>query len=71
MSERPIAGGNYVHHSSTFECVDKGIEYIPGSHANINGALFCHVEAHCNINGMQCPPYDPQKELNCVVHLLN
>ena len=65
MSERPIAGGNYVHHCSTFECVDKGIEYIPGSHTNINGALFYHVEAYCN--GMQCPPYDPQKELNCVV----
>jgi len=69
MSERLIAGGNYVHHRSTFESVDKGIEYIPGSHANLNGAQFYHVEAHCN--GMQYPPYDPQKELNCVVHLLN
>ena len=62
MSERY----NRDHHGrSTFECVDRGQESIPGSYADTNGALFYHVEASCN--GMQCPPYDPQKELNCVV----
>ena len=50
---------------TTFECVDKDQDSIPGSAPNTNGALFYHVEAHCN--GMPCPPYDPQKELNCVV----
>ena len=54
-----------LHYRTMFECVDKDQDSIPGSAANTNGALFYHVEAHCN--GMPCPPYDPQKELNCVV----
>ena len=50
---------------STFECVDKDQESIPGSQADTNGALFYHVEANCN--GLPCPPYNNYKELNCVV----
>ena len=50
---------------SHYECVDKDQEPLPGSAANIDGALFYHVEANCY--GMPCPPYSPQKELNCVV----
>ena len=50
---------------SMYECVDKDQESLSGSHTDINGCLFYHVEANCN--GMPCPPYDPQKELNCVV----
>ena len=52
-------------HSSSYECVDKGQESIPGDYSNTNGALFHHIEATCN--GLQCPPYDTQKELPCVV----
>ena len=55
----------HSHSNSMFECVDRDQESLPGSHANINGRLFYHVEAECS--GMPCPPYDPQKELNCVV----
>ena len=55
----------YNHYRNTMECVDKDPESIPGSAANINGALFYHVEATCN--GLPCPPYDPQKELTCAV----
>ena len=55
----------YNSNRSTFECVDKDPESIPGSAANTNGALFYHVEATCN--GLPCPPYDPQKELTCAV----
>ena len=51
--------------ASTFECVDKDQESVPGSEVNTPGALLHHVEAHCN--GMPCPPYDSQKELTCVV----
>ena len=57
-----------IHHRSMYTCIDRGQESLPGSHNNANGAygaLFYHVEASCN--GMACPPYDPQKELNCVV----
>ena len=53
-----------AHHRSYYECIDKDPESISGSHANTDGALFYHVEASCT--GMVCPPYDPQKELNCV-----
>ena len=53
------------HKRSRYECVDSSQESILGSHANVDGALFYHVEAECS--GMQCPPYNPQKELNCVV----
>ena len=50
-----------------FECVDRDQESLPsGSHANTNGAVFHHVEAVCN-HGLPCPPYNPTKELNCVV----
>ena len=47
------------------ECVDAYPEFVVGEARNTNGALFYHVEASCN--GIQCPPYDPQKELTCVV----
>ena len=53
------------HHRSHYECVDKDQDSILGSKINTDGALFYHVEANCN--GMPCPPYDAQKELNCVV----
>ncbi len=52
---------------SMFECVDKGQESVPGSHANTEGALFYHVEANCGTAGLPCPPYNDYKELNCVV----
>ena len=55
----------YTQARSMYECVDKDAESVPGSAANTNGALFYPVEANCN--GMSCPPYDPQKELLCVV----
>ena len=48
-----------------FECVDKDAMSIPGSAADTNGVVFVHVEASCN--GLPCPPYDVNKELNCVV----
>ena len=53
------------HHRTMFECVDGDPEAVPGLAANTNGAVFYHTEASCN--GIPCPPYDPQKELTCVV----
>ncbi len=48
-----------THKRSTYKCVDYNQESIPGSHINVQGALFYHVETECS--GMLCPPYDPQK----------
>ncbi len=52
-------------HRSTFECVDKDPETVPGSAASTDPALFYLIEATCS--ALPCPPYDPQKELTCVV----
>ncbi len=54
------------HYRSMYECVDKGMESLPGSSSNTNGALLYHVEAVCSV-GIPCPPYDNVKEINCVV----
>ena len=56
---------HYLHHRSTFSCVDKDAQSIPGGVGNGDGALFYHVEATCN--GILCPPYDTQRELTCAV----
>ena len=53
------------HHRSSFQCVDKDAEPIPGTISNTNGALFYHVEATCS--GILCGPYEAQKELTCAV----
>ena len=47
------------------ECVDKEPEAVAGEMSNTNGALFYHMEVACN--GIDCPPYDSQKELTCAV----
>ena len=46
-------------------CVDKDAEMLDGEGPNTNGALLYHIEATCN--GLQCPPYDEDKELTCAV----
>ena len=61
MSERV----HNSHHRSSFQCVDKDAESIPGTRSQADGALFYHVEATCN--GIPCGPYDPQKELTCAL----
>ena len=53
------------HYRTTFECVDKDQDSVPGSGANTHGAVFYHVEANCN--SIACPPYNNYKELNCAV----
>ena len=55
-------------HSTTYECVDKDPESVPGLNGvgwGSGSALYDHVEASCN--GMACPPYEEEKELTCVV----
>ena len=53
------------HHRSTFECVDAAPETITGGGAAHAGAPFYHVEPRCG--NLPCPPYDPQKEMTCVL----
>ncbi len=54
------------HRRSTFECVDKDLEYKHGSSTfSIQNGLFGHVEAVCN--ALSCPPYNNYKEINCAM----
>ena len=58
----------YTHHRSTYECVDKDPESVPGLDAYSGGdtAHFYHVEPnYCS--GLPCSPYNAEKELTCVV----
>ena len=52
-------------HSSDFVCVDGDPEYVPGSHADKNGALLYAVEGVCG--SLPCLPYVTGRELTCAV----
>ena len=62
-----LMSGHQGHKRSKFVCVDKVMESVPGrENLDIgNGAHIYHVEVNCA--GMACPPYNSEKELNCVV----
>ena len=53
-------------HTKVFECVDKESDPVPGEQRTINGAMFYHVGAQCNI-GIPCPPFVANRPLTCVV----
>ena len=55
----------YNHARSTYECMDRSPESVPGSAGNIDGALFYHQEATCT--GLSCPPYVAGREVTCAV----
>ena len=57
---------NNGHFRSTYECVDKDPESVPGLNAETEMSAFLHVEPVCT-DSFSCPPYDAGKELTCVV----
>ena len=56
---------NKRYYRKASEFIDKDPETVPGEASNSNGVLFYHAEAVCN--GLQCPPYDQEKELTCAI----
>ena len=54
------------HRRRSTICVDSLPETVHGEAGHSDGTLLSHTEATCS--GLQCPPYDPQKELTCVVY---
>ena len=54
-----------VHYRSSFTCVDVNPETVPGSSADTDGALFYYSFSTCN--GLDCPPYENNRILSCVV----
>jgi len=64
-----MAGHNNHAHPTTYECVDAEPEYLRGMEKNADGALLYFVRADCYAYGTtgQCPPYETNKQLTCVV----
>ena len=64
-----MSGGQPNVLPTTYECVDKDPESVPGLNVvgwnSAGSGLITHVEASCN--GMACPPYVAGRELTCVV----
>ena len=59
----PHSTSNY---RNSFMCVDKHPEVVPGQEGDTDGSNDPHhVEATCE--GLPCPPYNPEKELTCVI----
>ena len=54
------------YYRTMFECVDYSPQSVTGRTTVTIGMLFYHTEVKCN-DGLQCPPYDVQKEVTCVV----
>ena len=55
-------GGQGNTLTTTYECVDKDPESVPGLNGGVwNIGVFTHVEALCN--GMACPPNVAGREL--------
>ena len=50
---------------ASFICVDKDPEVVCDEAGDTGVGSNNHVEATCD--GLLCPPYDPEKELTCVV----
>ena len=62
-----IMAGHHDHkRNAVYECVDRNGEAVPGTAANINGALFYHVGANC-ATGLPCPPFVAKRPITCVV----
>ena len=56
---------SYIHHRAMYTCVDENPDYIRGTHADIDGALFYFVEGQCG--ALPCKPYVNGRELTCAV----
>ncbi|XP_031562347.1 short-chain collagen C4-like [Actinia tenebrosa] len=52
-------------HPTQYICVDNDAEGVPGTHANLNGALLYPVEGVCG--SLPCHPYVTGRELTCAV----
>ena len=55
----------HSHYRTMYTCVDENPDYTPGTHADINGALFYFVEGVCG--SLPCKPYIAGHELTCAV----
>lgn len=57
---------HYSHkHPSEFICVNEDAEAVPGTQADLNGALLYPVEGRCG--ALPCLPYVNGRELPCAV----
>ena len=52
---------------SSYTCVDVNPEAIENTSADGNGTLFYFVRSFCYTNGLDCPPYEHDRALSCVM----
>ena len=62
-----LVAERWDRYRSSYDCVDKNPEAIPGNTENQDGALFYHVETTCN--GLSCSSsqYVEGREITCTV----
>lgn len=53
-------------HASDYICVDENAEAVPGTQANIGGALWYNVEGKCG-GALSCSRYVAGREFTCAV----
>ena len=60
-----LMSAHYTFGRQQAVCVDEAPEAIPGSQANVNGALLYLMEAGCG--SLQCTPYVDGREIQCTI----
>ncbi|XP_061178462.1 uncharacterized protein LOC133187120 [Saccostrea echinata] len=60
-----MAGYNNHQAGTTYKCMDKNPDTLPGGHSIKYGSLFYFVEGRCG--SLKCPPYVEGRELVCAV----
>ncbi|XP_052071651.1 short-chain collagen C4-like [Mytilus californianus] len=60
-----VVSGHRAYSASSYLCMDRDPEYIPGGHVNNDGSLLFVTTTKCG--SLPCPPYTDDKAINCVV----
>ncbi|XP_063447631.1 short-chain collagen C4-like [Mytilus trossulus] len=60
-----VVSGHLAYSASSYLCLDKDPEYVPGGHVNNDGSLLYVTTTKCG--SLPCPPYTNDKAINCVV----
>ncbi|VDI20211.1 Hypothetical predicted protein [Mytilus galloprovincialis] len=60
-----LASDHYASRASSFICVDKQPDYVPGGQENKDGRRLYFTSTKCG--SLSCPPYKDNQAVNCVV----
>ncbi|VDI76770.1 Hypothetical predicted protein, partial [Mytilus galloprovincialis] len=60
-----LASDHFAYSASSYICVDKQPEYVPGGQENKDGRRLYFTSTKCG--SLSCPPYRDNQAVNCVV----